>query len=82
MVYLNSSGSLIVLDNSTRLWTRKPLVVEGSLAPTGITQMKIFDMDGDKKDDIVYISESGELAILYGTSTLGVFTKKVVDNSF
>lgn len=36
-------------------------------------------MDADGRDDIVYITASGELGILYGTATVGVFTKKILD---
>lgn len=38
-------------------------------------------MDTDGRDDIVYLSEDGELAILYGTASSGVFTKNILDNS-
>jgi hypothetical protein len=36
--------------------------------PAGITQLKISDMDKDGHDDIIYLTESGELGILYGTN--------------
>jgi hypothetical protein len=36
-------------------------------------------MDADGRDDIVYITVSGELGILYGTSQAGIFTKKILD---
>lgn len=36
-------------------------------------------MDADGNDDIVYITASGELAILYGTKTAGNFIKKILD---
>lgn len=36
-------------------------------------------MDNDGRDDIVYLTESGELSILYGTDTVGYFDKKILD---
>lgn len=36
-------------------------------------------MDADKRDDIVYITDGGELSILYGTPRTGIFDKKVLD---
>jgi len=36
-------------------------------------------MDADGYDDIIYISASGELGILYGTATAGSFSKKILD---
>jgi hypothetical protein len=36
-------------------------------------------MDADSRDDIVYITASGELGILYGTAQAGAFTKKILD---
>lgn len=55
--------------------------VSGSTLPSGIREFKIYDMDADKKDDIVYLNENGELGILYGTSDVGVFQKKILDDS-
>lgn len=43
--------------------------------------MKVYDMDADGKDDIVYLTTMGELGILYGTETAGEFTRNVLDNS-
>ncbi|MFZ2255909.1 MAG: hypothetical protein WAW59_02210 [Patescibacteria group bacterium] len=45
----------------------------------GVTQFRIRDMDNDTRDDIVYLTESGELGILYGTETAGYFDKKILD---
>lgn len=49
--------------------------------PQHITQFRIYDMDADPHDDIVYLSASGELGVLYGTDTPGTFTKKVLDSA-
>ncbi len=58
IVYLTKSGSIVLLDNTIRKWNRKEIKVIGGVAPMGVSQMKIFDMDHDGKDDIVYLSES------------------------
>lgn len=49
--------------------------------PSGITQYRIYDMDNDTRDDIVYLTESGELGILYGTTERGKFQYKLIDRS-
>jgi hypothetical protein len=36
-------------------------------------------MDADGRDDIVYITASGELGVLYGTAVAGTFVKKLLD---
>ena len=36
-------------------------------------------MDTDSRDDIVYITASGELGILYGTDQTARFVKKILD---
>ena len=38
-------------------------------------------MDADGRDDIVYLTEGGELGILYGTAVHGVFEKKILDSN-
>ncbi len=38
-------------------------------------------MDADGRDDVVYLSELGELGILYGTITAGTFGKKILDST-
>lgn len=38
-------------------------------------------MDADGLDDIVYLTTTGELGILYGTKTAGVFDKNILDTS-
>ena len=36
-------------------------------------------MDADGKSDIVFLTEAGKIAILYGSSSVGVFTEKVIE---
>ena len=68
------------MDNSNRKFSRPTITIaDGAILPRHISQMKVYDMDQDKRDDIVYITASGELGVLYGTSTVGLFTKKVLD---
>jgi hypothetical protein len=43
--------------------------------------MQIYDMDADTRDDIVYLSEYGELSVLYGTPTAGKYTKNILDRT-
>ncbi len=76
---VGQSGSLQFWENKNRKFIKKDLIVSSGSAPTGVTQMKVYDMDSDKKDDIVYLSAGGKLAILYGTEKSGVFTEKVLD---
>lgn len=76
---VGQSGSLQFWENKNRKFIKKDLIVSNGSAPTGVTQMKVYDMDSDKKDDIVYLSAGGKLAILYGTEKSGVFTEKVLD---
>lgn len=49
--------------------------------PTHISQMKIFDMDNDMRDDIVYLTSAGELGILYGREESKKFDKVILDRS-
>lgn len=69
-----------MLDNSERKFSRPNITLDGGApVPKNISQFRIYDMDTDMLDDIVYITASGELGILYGTATAGNFTKKVLD---
>lgn len=71
IIATNASGTLILLDNDQRKITRIDISTSDTMSvkpPSGITQFEIFDMDNDTRDDIVYISEDGELGILYGTT--------------
>lgn len=79
---MNTDGNFILLANQERQFsTSKILVQAGESAPTHVTQFKVYDMDADKKDDIVYLTEGGELGVLYGTATAGTFEKKMLDTT-
>lgn len=80
LISLDYSGSLMLIDNAGRRLSEKPITINGvSQILTRITQYQIFDMDNDGRDDIVYLTEGGELAILYGTLTAGVFDRVILD---
>lgn len=67
---MNASGSLILVDNDSRKLTRTSISLSDTMSvvgPTGITQFQVYDMDADGRDDIVYLTEMGELGVLYGT---------------
>lgn len=49
--------------------------------PKNITQYKVYDMDNDGRDDIVVLTEAGNLSILYGTATPGAFEMSVIENN-
>lgn len=71
---------MILVDNSERKFSRPNITLDGGApVPRHISQFRIYDMDSDTLDDIVYITASGELGILYGTTTVGNFTKKILD---
>ncbi len=38
-------------------------------------------MDKDGKDDLVYLTSSGQLGILYGTNNIGKFEQKILDET-
>ncbi len=83
---VNNSGSFILIDNSERKLSRTDIQVFSGVnmsipVPTGISQYKIYDMDTDGRDDIVFLTEGGELGVLYGTKTAGVFEKKILDST-
>ena len=79
---LDHSGSLVLVDNSSRRLTEKIISLsDGSPPPQKVTQYKIFDMDNDRLDDIVYLTEWGELGILYGTVNPWVFNKNILDGN-
>lgn len=82
IIGVNKSGDLVLVDNIQRKFTRKALSIQGgSSIPKHISQFKIYDMDADGRDDIVYLSAGGQLGILYGTDTPGVFVRKVLDEA-
>lgn len=63
---VTASGSFVLIDNLNRKLTRTDITtLAGSnmstVVPTGISQYQIYDMDADRRDDIVYLTESGEL---------------------
>lgn len=59
IVGLNAAGDFILIDNSTRKFARANIILEdGSATPRHISQYKVYDMDADKRDDIVYITAS------------------------
>lgn len=80
IVSLDHSGSLVFLDNQERRFVEKKIQVDGSNTPTGIQQLKVYDMDADGRDDLVYLTQEGELGILYGSEN-GVFAKKILDET-
>lgn len=80
IVGVDTEWNFVILANNNRQFTRMKVQVDtGSTLPTWVTQFKVRDMDNDTRDDIVYLSEWGELSILYGTTTQGYFEKKVLD---
>jgi hypothetical protein len=82
MFSLNSSGSFVFLSNDRRRFINTDIRVQTwSSVPNGITDMRIYDMNADKKDDIVYLTEDGELGILYWTITHGIFEKSILDTT-
>lgn len=79
---LDQSWSLILIDNSGRRLREKNIIItDGQGNPRGITQYRIYDMDADGRDDIVYLTEWGELGILYGTATVGTFERVILDGA-
>jgi len=60
---------------------RQDIKIQNGKIPTGIAQYQIYDMDADTRDDFIYLTEDGELGVLYGTDTVGLFTKNILDAS-
>lgn len=83
ILWVNNSGSFVYIDNNNRRFSRMEIKIPSVSwwAPYGISQFKIYDMDADGKDDVVYLTEGGELGVLYGTTESWVFEKKVLDSS-
>ncbi len=82
IVWLNSSGSLILIDNTDRKFARVNITLSGAwIIPQHISQFHIYNMDADTRDDIVYLTAGGELGILYGTLKAGEFIEKILDSS-
>ena len=49
---------------------RQDIKIQNGQIPTGIVQYRVYDMDAESRDDIVYLTEDGELGVLYGTDTV------------
>jgi hypothetical protein len=82
IITLDHSGSLLLLDNTTRKIRETPIELSGDgIAPQGITQLRVYDMDTDGRSDIVYLTESWELGILYGSAKVWVFDERVLDET-
>jgi hypothetical protein len=81
IVSLDHSGSLVLIDNDKRKLTERLISLESGDIPKKITQYKIYDMDRDNLDDIVYLTEGGKLGILYGTASVWVFTESILDTN-
>lgn len=54
---VDHSGSLSLVDNTLRRFTRSEIQVNSGNVPTRVSQYKIYDMDADSRDDIVYLTE-------------------------
>jgi hypothetical protein len=82
IIWLDHSGSLVLIENSQRKMTRINMKLSwGASMPSWITDFKIFNMDNAGGDDIVYMNESWELGILYYNNSTNDFTKKIVDST-
>jgi FG-GAP-like repeat len=57
IIGLDHSGALVYIDNAERRFARMEISSAGGDVPTGITDFRIYDMDVDSRDDIVYMSE-------------------------
>ncbi len=81
IIAVGHSGFLEFWDNAQRKFIKTDITVNGATPPTNITQLKVYDMDNDGRDDIVYLTSLWKLAVLYGTSQTGVFDEVVLDNT-
>ncbi len=81
IIGVNNSGSFIYIDNTNRKFAQVAISIPAASggAPVWVTQFRVYDMDSDKKDDIVYLTEWGELGVLYGSNSPGIFDKKILD---
>ncbi len=80
IIGLSKDGWFILINNSNRRFSRLNItLLDWSSLPQNISQFHTYDMDADGYDDIIYISASWELAVLYGTVTAGSFSKKILD---
>lgn len=77
IVLLNKDRKIIFLSNITKDFRR----IETNISLKGlVNQIVGFDMDLDKKTDIVILDDMWDLSIFYGTSKEWVFTQKRVDS--
>ena len=80
IIGVNNKWDLILVDNTDRKFARRTITLQNAAPlPIHISQLKVYDMDTDGRDDIVYLTAGWELGILYGTNQVAVFTKKVLD---
>lgn len=74
-----------LISNEDRKFFEKEIRVKKDgndvLAPQHIQQIKIYDMDTDGRDDIVYLTSGGQLGILYGRETSGEFDQNILDET-
>ncbi len=92
-VMTNTDNQLVFLSNEDGRLSRKKVKIlneDGTISSsTGrIVQMEVFNMDNDVNgtnqiDDLVILTEDGELAILYGSTDIHrdekIFTKKTLE---
>lgn len=82
IIALNKDWWFILINNINRRFSRSNITLQGWLPlPQNISKFEIKDMDADGYDDVIYISSSGELGVLYGTASASNFVKKVLDPS-
>lgn len=73
---ISNKRELILFVNTKKDFERISTNISPKIA---LNQVAVADMNKDGKTDFVVLDELGELAIYYGTSTPGTFTKKVVE---
>ncbi len=79
LVMLNKNGEVVLFNNTQKDFVRVDL--HESLGLKGkIMQIFSFDMDNDGKHDLVIYDDSWEIHIFYGTSQVGIFQKKLVND--
>lgn len=79
---MDTDGVLRMISNENRKFHEKEIILTNlTSAPQHIQQIKIYDMDADDRDDIVYLTSGGQLGILYGTEKSGTFEQKILDDT-
>jgi hypothetical protein len=82
IIWVNNSWSFILVDNTKRHFQTMSISSRSSVpTPTGVTQFKIYDMDNDGRDDIVYLTDSWNLGIMYATESSGIFDISLLDTT-